>query len=163
MANSQNQVSNDFAIIEEMEWRRNQMLQVEEMEWQRNHPSFELDEEGNHRLIFNHQIDYENDEDFAMIDFYRDMIDFNVDEDDDETDDGYISTENNEDEKDVINYNFTCRMLEDLYIELIIEELTNFRYLRFDLFLNYFVFKLENTSDIEEIERLKFLLSLCPC
>ena len=139
------------------------MLQVEEMEWQRNHPSFELDEEGNHRLIFNHQIDYENDEDFAMIDFYRDMIDFNVDEDDDETDDGYISTENNEDEKDVINYNFTSRMLEDVYIELTIEELTNFRYLRFDLFLNYFVFKLENTSDIEEIERLKFLLSLCPC
>ena len=98
-----------------------------------------------------------------MIDFYRDMIDFNVDEDDDETDDGYISAENNEDEIGFINYKFTCRMLEDLYTELTIEELTNFRYSGFDSFLNYFVFKLENTSDIEEIERLKFLLSLCPC
>ena len=75
-----------------------------------------------------------------MIDFYRDMTDFNVDEDDDETGDGYISAENNEDEIDFINYNFTCRMLEDLYTELTIEELTNFRYSGFDSFLNYILY-----------------------
>ena len=106
---------NDFALFEEMEWRRNQIYGEEE------------EEEKELRLYHQGPIDYDNNDDFHMIDIYQNMIDVNGEENND-SDEGYKSTDDDDDEVDFTLYNVTCHLQDELYEDLAFEELTTFRY-----------------------------------